>query len=315
MTPKPFRFLADAFDVTTTRELRERARAAEALGISTFILPDHLVPQLAPIPYLATVAAATERLRISAFVHNNDLRHPAVLAQDLATLDVLSGGRLDVAIGAGWNEPEYRAIGIPFDPIRVRQARLAEAIAVLKGCFGEGPFSFAGEHYTITDYDAYPKPIQKPHPPFFIGGGGRRTLELAGREADIVGLAPRILSGQRADPTSITWAATEEKLGWVRAAAGDRFDNLEFNVYPSQWPIVVTDDLRSEARKVIERMKEKTGVELTEQEVIDSPHIFIGSIDRFVEKFSELRERLGINSFLVGGLDDLGPVVERLAGT
>ncbi len=315
MTRKPFRFLADAFDVATTRELGERARAAEALGVTTFILPDHLVPQLAPIPYLATVAAATERLRISAFVHNNDLRHPAVLAQDLATLDVLSDGRLDVAIGAGWNEPEYRAIGIPFDPIRVRQARLAEAVAVLKGCFGEGPFSFVGEHYTITDYDAYPKPLQKPHPPFFIGGGGRRTLELAGREADIVGLAPRILSGQRVDPASITWAATEEKLGWIRAAAGDRFDNLEFNVYPSQWPIVVTDDLRSEARKVIERMKEKTGVEMTEREVIDSPHIFIGSIDRFVEKFSELRERLGINSFLVGGLEDLGPVVERLAGT
>ena len=312
---KPFRFLADAIDVTTTRELGERARAAEALGVTTLVLPDHLVPQLAPIPYLATVAAATERLRISAFVHNNDLRHPAVLAQDLATLDVLSNGRLDVAIGAGWNEPEYRAIGIPFDPIRIRQARLAEAVAVLKGCFGEGSFSFAGEHYTITDHDAYPKPIQKPHPPLFIGGGGRRTLELAGREADIIGLAPRILSGQRADPASITWAATEEKLGWVRAAAGDRFDHLEFNVYPSQWPIVVTDDLRGEARKVIERMKEKTGVELTEREIIDSPHIFIGSIDRFVEKFSDLRERLGINSFLVGGLDDLGPVVERLAGT
>jgi probable F420-dependent oxidoreductase len=315
MTSKPFRFLADAFDVTTARELGERARAAESVGVTTLVLPDHLVPQLAPIPYLATVAAATERLRISAFVHNNDLRHPAVLAQDLATLDVLSDGRLDVAIGAGWNEPEYRAIGIPFDPIRIRQARLAEAIAVLKGCFGEGSFSFAGEHYTITDYDAYPKPIQKPHPPFFIGGGGRRTLELAGREADIVGLAPRILSGQRADSASITWAATEEKLGWVRAAAGDRFGDLEINVYPSQWPIVVTDDLRGEARMVIERMKEKTGVELTEREVIDSPHIFIGSIDRFVEKFSELRERLGINSFLVGGLDDLGPVVERLAGT
>ena len=312
---KPFRFLADAIDVTTTRELGERARAAEALGVTTLVLPDHLVPQLAPIPYLATVAAATERLRISAFVHNNDLRHPAVLAQDLATLDVLSNGRLDVAIGAGWNEPEYRAIGIPFDPIRIRQARLAEAVAVLKGCFGEGSFSFAGEHYTITDHDAYPKPIQKPHPPLFIGGGGRRTLELAGREADIIGLAPRILSGQRADPASITWAATEEKLGWVRAAAGDRFDHLEFNVYPSQWPIVVTDDLRGEARKVIERMKEKTGVELTEREIIDSPHIFIGSIDRFVEKFSDLRERLGINSFLVGGLNDLGPVVERLAGT
>jgi probable F420-dependent oxidoreductase len=312
---KPFRFLADAFGASTTPELGERARAAEAMGVTTFILPDHLVPQLAPIAYLATVAALTERLRISAFVHNNDLRHPAVLAQELATLDVLSGGRLDAAIGAGWNEPEYRAIGLPFDPIRVRQARLAEAIAVLKGCFGEGAFSFAGEHYTITDYDAYPKPIQRPHPPFFIGGGGRRTLELAAREADIVGLAPRILSGQRADPRSITWPATEEKIGWVREAGGDRFDALEFNVYPSQWPIVVTDDLRGEARKVIEAMKERTGIEMTEQEVIDSPHVFIGSIDRFVEKFSELRDRLGVNSFLVGSLDELGPVVERLAGT
>ena len=312
---KPFRFLADAFDATSARELGERARAAEDLGVTAFVLPDHLVPQLAPVPYLATVAALTERLRISAFVHNNDLRHPAVLAQELATLDVLSGGRLDVAIGAGWNAPEYRAIGLAFDPSPVRQARLAEAVTVLKGCFGEGPFSFAGEHYTITEYDAYPKPVQKPHPPFFIGGGGRKTLELAAREADTVGLAPRILPGQHPDASSITWAATEEKLEWVRAAAGDRFDGLEFNVYPSQWPIVVTDDLRAEARKVIDRFRERTGQELTEQEVIDSPHIFIGSVDRFVEKFSELRERLGINSFLVGDLDDLGPVVERLAGT
>ena len=312
---RPFRFLADAFDASSARELGERARAAEAMGVAAFVLPDHLVPQLAPIPYLATIAALTERLRISAFVHNNDLRHPAVLAQELATLDVLSGGRLDVAIGAGWNEPEYRAIGLPFDPIRVRQARLAEAIAVLKGCFGEGAFSFAGKHYTITDYDAYPKPIQQPHPPIFIGGGGRATLTLAGREANIVGLAPRILSRQRPDPRSITWAATEEKIGWVREAAGARFDDIEFNVYPTQWPIVVTDDLRGEARRFIESMTERTGIELTEQEVIDSPHVYIGSIDRFVEKFSELRERLGINSFLVGGLDELGPVVERLAGT
>jgi probable F420-dependent oxidoreductase len=312
---KPFAFLADAFEATSARELGERARAAEDLGVTTFILPDHLVPQLAPVPYLATVAALTERMRISAFVHNNDLRHPAVLAQELASLDVLSGGRLDVAIGAGWNEPEYRAIGLPFDPIGVRQARLAEAIAVLKGCFGPAAFSFSGEHYTITDYEAYPKPVQQPHVPFLIGGGGRRTLKLAAREADIVGLAPRILSGQRADPASITWAATEEKIGWVREAAGDRFDELAFNVYPSQWPITITDDLHGEAGKVVDRMRERTGQELSEQEVIDSPHIFIGSVDRFVEKFGELRERLGISSFLVGSLDELGPVVERLAGT
>jgi probable F420-dependent oxidoreductase len=316
--PKPFTFLADAYEVSSARELGERARAAEELGVTTFVLPDHLLEQPAPVPYLAAVAALTERIRISAFVHNNDLRHPAVLAQELATLDQLSEGRLDVAIGAGWNGAEYAAIGLPFDPIRVRQARLAESIAVLKGCFGAEPFSFAGEHYTITDHEGQPKPVQRPHPPFFIGGGGRRTLELAAREAQTVGLAPRIrqlADGQVVDAHSLTWAATEEKIGWVRDAAGDRFDELVLNVYPSMWPITVTDDLHGEAAKVAAELARRTGVELTEREVIDSPHLFIGSHDRFVEKFSQLREELGISSFLVGGLDELAPVVERLAGT
>jgi probable F420-dependent oxidoreductase len=311
----PFTFLADAFDVSSARELGERARAAEDLGVTTFVLPDHLVAQPAPVPYLAAVAALTERIRISAFVHNNDLRHPAVLAQDLATLDALSEGRLDVAVGAGWNESEYTAIGLPFDPIRVRQARLAEAVTVLKGCFGPGPFSFAGEHYTITDYDAQPKPVQQPHPPFFIGGGGRATLELAAREAQTIGLAPRILRSGLSDPRSFTWAATKEKIGWVQEAAGERFDGLTFNVYPSFWPVTVTDDLDGEAEKVVAAMRERSGIELTVQEVIDSPHVFIGSHGRFVEKFNELRERLGISSFLVGDLDQLGPVVEQLAGS
>jgi probable F420-dependent oxidoreductase len=266
------------------------------------------------VPYLAAVAALTERIRISAFVHNNDLRHPAVLAQELATLDVLSEGRLDVAVGAGWNEAEYTAIGLSFDPVRVRQARLAESVTILKGCFGADPFSFAGEHYTITDYDAQPKPVQQPHPPFFIGGGGRTTLELAAREAQTVGLAPRILRGGRSDPRSFTWAATEEKIGWVREAAGERFDELTFNVYPTFWPVTVTDDLQGEAAKVVAAMRERSGFELTVQEVIDSPHVFIGPHERFVERFAELRDRLGISSFLVD-LDQLGPVVEQLAGS
>jgi probable F420-dependent oxidoreductase len=312
---KPFTFLADAVGVSSARELGERARAAEDLGVTTFVLPDHLVAQPAPMPYLAAVAALTERMRISAFVLNNDLRHPAVLAQELATLDVLSEGRLDVAVGAGWNESEYRAIGLPFDPVRVRQSRLAESVAVLKGCFADGPFSFAGEHYTVTDYDAQPKPVQRPHPPFFIGGGGRTTLQLAAREAQTVGLAPRILRGGRPDPRSFTWAATEEKIGWVREVAGERFDELTFNVYPSFWPVTVTDDLQGEAEKVVAALAERSGVEVTVAEVVDSPHIFIGSHDRFVDKLTELRERLGISSFLVGDLDALGPVVERLAGT
>jgi probable F420-dependent oxidoreductase len=311
---RPFRFLADVHEIVTGPELAARARRAEQLGYHALVLPDHLLGQLSPVVAMATVAAATSTLRVSAFVMNNDLRHPAVLAQDLASIDVLSGGRVDVAIGAGWNRPEYDAIGIAFDPTPVRQARLAESVTVLKGLFAGTPFSFTGEHYTITDYAAEPVPVQRPHPPFFIGGGGRRTLTLAGQEADTVGLAPRILANSAVDAASLTLAATREKIGWVRAAAGDRFRSMELNVYASTWPVTVTDDLRGEVRRVIDNLRSRTGVELTEAEVIDSPHLFIGSVDRLVEKFLQLREELGITSVLLGGIDELTPVLQRLSG-
>src|SRR3954452_18038582 len=311
---RPFRFSADVREIVTGDELAARARRAEPMGYHALVVPDHLIGQLSPMVTMATVAAATSTLRVSAFVMNNDLRHPAVVAQDLASIDVLSDGRLDVAIGAGWNKAEYDAIGLPFDPPPVRQARLAESITVLRGLFSGAPFSFAGEHYTITDYSAHPVPVQRPHPPFFIGGGGRRTLTLAGREADTVGLAPRIRSGG-VDAVSLTLAATREKIDWVRAAAGERFPSLEFNIYPSTWPVVVTDNLRGEARRVIDHLRSQTGVELTEDEVIDSPHLFIGSVARLVEKFLQLREELGISSIMLGEIDELAPVVERLAGT
>ena len=311
---RPFHFLAEAREIVDGRELAARARRAESIGFYELVIPDHLIEQLAPIPAMATIAAATERLRVAAFVFNNDLRHPAVLAQDLASLDVLSGGRLDVAIGAGWNRPEYEAIGLPFDPVGRRQARLAEAVTVLKGAFADGPFSFAGDFYTITDLEGQPKPVQRPHPPFLIGGGGRRTLELAAREAQIVGLAPRILPGGRSDPRSITIAATEEKIAWVRAAAGDRFADLEFNVYPSMSEVSVTDHARAEVRDLAGRLRARSGVEISEDELLESPHIFIGSIDGLAEKLLMLRERLGVSSIMVGEVDPLAPLVERLAG-
>jgi probable F420-dependent oxidoreductase len=312
---KPFRFLAEARDIARGRELAETARRAEATGIDVLVIPDHLIAQLAPIPTMAAIAAATDRLRISAFVLNNDLRHPAVLAQDLASLDVLSEGRLEVAIGAGWNRPEYEAIGLDFDATPVRQARLAEAVAVLKGCFADGPFSFSGRHYTITAHDGQPKPVQRPHPPFMIGGGGRTTLTLAGREAQIVGLAPRILPSGAGDPASVTVAATAEKIGWVRAAAGSRFDDLELNVYPSMTGISVTDHARREAEELADALHAHSGVRVDVEELLDSPHIFIGSVEGLVEKFRRLRAELGISSVMVGRVDELVPVVERLAGT
>ncbi len=199
---RPFRFLAEPGEVRDGPALAAAARRAEAAGFSVLVYPDHLVLPLGVVPALAFAAGATDRIRLAPFVLNNDLRHPAVLAQDLATVDVLSGGRLEVALGAGWNEPEYRAIGLPFAPVGVRVSRLAEAIAVLKGCFGGRRFSFAGEHYVVVDHEGLPVPVQRPAPPLFVGGGGRRILELAAREADIVGAgaahAPGLVAGRSA---------------------------------------------------------------------------------------------------------------------
>jgi alkanesulfonate monooxygenase SsuD/methylene tetrahydromethanopterin reductase-like flavin-dependent oxidoreductase (luciferase family) len=180
-------------------------------------------------------------------------------------------------------------------------ARLTEAVAVLKGCFAGGPFSLAGEHYRITGHEGFPRPVQRPHPPLFLGGGGRRMLTLAAREADIVGLAPR-----PGDPRSMTAAATEEKIGWVREAAGDRFADLEFNAYPSGGPVVVTDDARSAAAERAQRLG------LTVEEVLESPHVFIGSVAGLAEKCLELRERFGISSIMLDDPRAAAGVIERL---
>jgi probable F420-dependent oxidoreductase len=244
---RPFRFLATSGEYGGFAELTSQARKAEAVGCSAFVMPDHLIGQHAAIPLLAMVAAATERLRVGTFVLNAGLRHPAVLAQDLATLDALSGGRLEIGLGAGWNKPEHDAIGIPFEPPAARVRRLTEAIAILKGCFAEGPFSFSGEHYTIAGHDGTPKPAQRPHPPIFLGGGSKRLLTLAARQAQIIGLAPRLMNSDppRLDAWSLTAAATEEKISWIREAAGDRFGELELNTYPTGGPAVLTSDPRA----------------------------------------------------------------------
>jgi probable F420-dependent oxidoreductase len=315
---RPFRFLVDTSEHLDGPGLAAFARRAESIGYSALMIPDHLVAQYAPIPVLTAVAAATEKLRVGTFVFNNNLRHPAVLAQDLATLDRLSGGRLELGLGAGWNKPEHDAIGIPFEPVGTRIAKLAEAIQVFKGCFGDEKFSFSGAHYTITDYDAGPKPVQRPHPPIFIGGGGKRLLTLAGREAQIVGLAPRLVmnpeTGPGLDAPSITVAATREKIEWIRDAAGDRFPDIELNSYPTGGPMVLTDDAKGEAARRADKLRERTGVELSVEEVMESPHVFIGSVKELTQKFLDLRERLGISSFLLDDMEKFAPIVEALAG-
>ena len=314
---RPFQFIAGLRHIVDRATLIEHSRTAESIGYSHLCIHDHLTPQLAPIPMLTAVAMATERLRVCPLVLNNDLRHPAVVAQELATLDIVSDGRLDVGIGAGWNAPEYAAIGLPFDRPGIRIERMTEAIAVLRGLFADGPFSFDGRHYTITNHDGQPKPVQRPHPPFIVGGTKERVVRLAAREGDIVGLD---LRQDRASLPDAFPARMDVRAGWVRDEAGERIGDLDLSVLRLVGPIAITPDATAAAKRVADAYRATTGLEIPVEDIIESPYSLIGTIPSLVDKLRRARDRWGINSYLVGWYDEpelaqIAPLVEQLAGT
>src|SRR5918993_3064848 len=186
--PRPFRFGIQLGSAPPGTDWASVAREAEDLGYSTLFMPDHFGDQLAPVPALATAAEATTTLRVGPLVLDNDYKHPVVTAKEMATLDVLSGGRLELGIGAGWMASDYEQSGITMDPAGERVERLEEAVAVLKGLFAPGAFSTDGKHSRIAALKGLPKPVQSPGPPLLIGGGGPRGLALARRGGDIVGI-------------------------------------------------------------------------------------------------------------------------------
>jgi probable F420-dependent oxidoreductase len=312
---KPFRFAAGIRSTETRAEFVDGVREVERLGYSALMLSDHLVDQFAPIAALGVVAAVTSTLRLGTFVFNNDLRHPVVLAQELATLDRLSDGRLEIGIGAGWNKPEYDGAGISYDPGTVRIDRLAESITILKGLFDGGPIDFQGRYYRVKGFEDLPRPVQRPHPPFFVGGGSPKLLRVAAQQAQIVGIAPRVRPDGKADVLGCTLAGSEAKLAVIREAAGSRFDQIEINTYPS-FSAKVTDQARPAAHEVADRIRQRYGIDFSEDDILASPHVFIGSVGSLVEKFQMLRERLGISHIFVGeDYRDFAPVVERLSGS
>jgi probable F420-dependent oxidoreductase len=312
---KPFRFAA-GIPHGDPSAIIEAARRAEALGYSSLLIPDHLFDQVAPLTALAAVGAVTDRLRLGPFVLNNDLRHPVVVAQELATIDLISAGRLEIGMGAGWNEPEYRTAGIAFDPAGRRIERLAEAVTIMKGVFGDGAFGFSGRHYEVAGMERLLKPAQRPHPPFLMGGGGKRMLSLAAVAADIVGLAPRLGPPGRLDLNSVTAEGTDEKIGWIRAAAGERFESLEINTYPCFDPVTITSEPLKLAGELAKRLNDAYSANLSAQAMLESPHVFFGTVKDLVEKCLVMRERFGISYVFAGSrFEDFAPVVERLAGT
>jgi probable F420-dependent oxidoreductase len=307
---RPFRFAAQIDNAGSAKEWAERARQTEDLGYSTLTMSDHFGDQLAPVPAMMAAADATTALRIGTLVFDNDYKHPVVLAKELATLDLLSDGRLEIGLGAGWMKSDYEKAGLPYDPPAVRVDRFEEGIAVIKGVMGEESFSFTGEHYTIRDYDGMPKPLQRPHPPIVIGGGGKRVLSIAAREADIVGINANLREGLGGSETApdLTPEMTTRKLGWVREAAGARFDQIELNVLVGF--VMITDD----AQKIGEGMAGHFGV--SAEEALHVPICLVGTVDWMIDELQRRREEWGFSYIAVEGsnVEAFAPVVSRLAG-
>ncbi|HWW44475.1 MAG TPA: TIGR03621 family F420-dependent LLM class oxidoreductase [Acidimicrobiia bacterium] len=309
---RKFRFGVMAPRAESARQYRENARKWETLGYSTLFVPDHFVDHpLAPIPAMAMVAEATTTLRVGALVLGNDYKHPVVLAREAATLDLLSDGRLELGLGAGWMTVDYEKAGLALDPPGVRVDRLAESIAVVKGLFADGEFSFDGKHYQISDLDGGPRPVQRPIP-ILVGGGAKRVLSLAAQEADIVGINANLRRGQAEHPDaaqSLSAAATDQKLAWVRDAAGARFADLEIQQYAGF--VHFTDDRESLAAAMA------PAFDVTPEVALETPIAIVGTVEQMIEDLLARRERWQMSYVVVDDAvaEPFAPVVERLAGT
>jgi probable F420-dependent oxidoreductase len=305
---KPFRFGVQSRSVGRREAWLASIRRIEELGYSSVSWADHLVAGLDPIASLAAAAVATERLRLTSFVLDNDFRHPAVLAMSAGTIDILSDGRLELGIGAGWMKPEYTKSGIPFDPPGVRIARLEEALQLLTQLFTGKPVTFRGEFYQVDDLTLPPVPVQQPHPPFVIGGGSRKILTLAGKYANIVGITNRALPDGAKDLEDLTAEAMERKVGWVREGAGERFSEIELNMICVR--VIITDDREAAAAEMA------TQLPLSAEQILDAPAILLGSTDQIIATLQERRERFGVSNIVVleTVMEEFAPVVAALSG-
>jgi probable F420-dependent oxidoreductase len=289
----------------TLEEWQRLARTAEDLGFSTLVVQDHVGKQFAPLPALVAAAAVTSTLRLGTVVLNNDFRHPAILAHEAATVDVLSNGRLELGLGAGWLLADYQQTGLSFAAPGTRLARLAETVQICKAFFSEEVVTFHGKYYQIEGLNAFPRPTQQPHPPIMIGGRQRQMLALAARLADIVSISMLDPRGPGL-PKPPTYA---EKVRWVRAAAGARYSNIELHVNVSH--VEVTEHRQAALDQLAAQLQ------VSPEEVRQSPTALVGSVEAIVEQLHAWREQCDVSYFIVPArlMDALAPVIARVAGT
>ncbi len=293
--PRPFRFGVVAAYAQSHAAWVSTARRAEELGYATLLIPDRAnIGSLAPLPALAVAAEATTRLRVGSYVLCNDYRHPVLLAREAATVDLLSGGRFELGLGAGVGPFEFQQLGIPFANAGVRVGRLEEALQVIKRLFTEESVDFSGKYYTITQVKGYPRPAQQPRLPLLVAGAGERMLKVAAREADIIAIGSKITE-RGADPTD---APMEQKIGWIQEAAGQRFANLELS--QTIYDVQLTDSSAALSPQA-------GGPPIPKRPMLTS---------QMVDYLLEQRDRYGFSYLQVyeGQMENFAPVVAQLAG-
>jgi probable F420-dependent oxidoreductase len=306
-----FRFALQLSQAASPTAWRDLARKAEDLGYSTLYVPDHLDDQWAPMVALTVAAEATTTLRVGTLVLDNDFRHPVVLAKEAATLDVVTGGRFEFGLGAGWMTSDYEASGIPMEKPSVRVARLAESLEIMRAMWRDGSATFDGAHYRVSAAAGTPVPVTPGGPPLVIGGGSKRILTLAGQYADIVSIVPSLSAGYIGPEVAAEGVVEKyaDRVRWVREAAGDRAGDLEFQCWTAAVQVVPNGD------EVFASLAPL--FDLTPEQLRAAPLALIGSVGEITETLRKRREELGFSYIVVheAEMDALAPVIAELAGT
>lgn len=309
--PRRFRFGVEMMEPFAGMTWVESARHLESLGYSTLFVPDHMHEGYGPLVAMTAAAMATSSLVVAPMVFACDFRNPAVLARELASIDVLSEGRLEVGLGAGYNPLDYSRSGIPMDRPGVRIDRLIEHVAVLRGLFAPGTFNFAGEHYRIEELDGTPKPYRSGGPPIIVAGGGKRLLTFAATAADIIGVNPTTAAGRDNVATAhdALPGSIDTKFEWIRSAAGDRFDSIEFTAW------LGTAAVGNDTAALVDKLCARFGAPA--EDVLGSPIVLVGSEAEVEQRLHERRERWGYSYTVLQARTalDFAPIVARLTGT
>lgn len=308
---KPFRFAVQTSTAPDGKSWREKARKIEALGYSTLYIPDHFGDQWGPIVGMTIAAEATTTLNVGALVFDNDYRHPVVLAKEIATLDLASEGRVEFGIGAGWMKSDYDESGMDYDRPGVRIDRMVEGLSIMKQLWRDGTANLQGEHYAVTNAQGHPRPASSSSPKIVIGGGGKKVLSVAAREADIIGVNPNLNAGYVGPEVAASSKGDlyRERIQWIREAAGDRFDDLELQCLT--FMVQFTDD----RQQAYENLAPMFG--LTPEEAMDVPIALAGTVEEIIETLQRRREEYGFSYVVVHEpeMEAFGEVVAKLAGT